>query len=167
MARPILQAKFMSPTEDQVQGAVSHAGGERVAVVGSHRDCWACSPTRPDGLQLAFEICEDGSVVTRFDCRETYAGYNGVLHGGMVATLLDAAMTNCLFARHEVAMTADLRVRFRSAVQVGTPAVIRAWSVRTRGTMEELRAELWQEGELRALARGKFIRAEARGDHET
>lgn len=153
----------MSTTEEQVQGAASHARGERVAPMGSHHGCWACSPMRTDGLQLAFEICKDGSVMTRFDCSETYAGYNGVLHGGIVATLLDAAMTHCLFARQEVAMTADLRVRFRSAVRVGTSAMIRAWSVRTRGAMEELRAELWQEGELRALARGKFIRAESNG----
>jgi acyl-coenzyme A thioesterase PaaI-like protein len=76
----------------------------------------------------------------------------------MVATLLDGAMTHCLFGRREVAMTADLHVRFRSSVRVNIPATIRAWQVRSRGVMEEVCAELWQEGSLRASARGKFIR---------
>jgi acyl-CoA thioesterase FadM len=81
----------------------------------------------------------------------------------MVTTLLDAAMTHCLFALHEVAMTADLHVRFRAPVRVNTTATIRAWQVRTRGAMEEVCAELWQEGELRVSARGKFIRTRIPG----
>jgi acyl-coenzyme A thioesterase PaaI-like protein len=124
-----------------------------------HDRCWVCGAGRSDGLQLRFRTEPDGMVVTEFDCPERYAGYAGVLHGGMVATLLDAAMTHCLFALNEVAMTADLRVRFRSSVRVATPATIRAWQVRTRGAMEEVCAELWQEGELRVAARGKFIRS--------
>jgi acyl-CoA thioesterase FadM len=81
----------------------------------------------------------------------------------MVTTLLDAAMTHCLFALNEVAMTADLHVRFRAPVRVDTTATIRAWQVRRRGAMEEVCAELWQEGELRVSARGKFIRTRVPG----
>jgi acyl-coenzyme A thioesterase PaaI-like protein len=98
-------------------------------------------------------------VLTEFQCPERYAGYAGMLHGGMVATLLDAAMTHCLFARHEIAVTAELRIRFRAAVLVGMPAAIRAWQVRTRGAMKEVCAELWQDGSLCATGHGKFIRA--------
>jgi acyl-coenzyme A thioesterase PaaI-like protein len=128
-----------------------------------HERCWVCGASRADGLRLKFSKDADGTVLTEFGCPERYAGYPGVLHGGMVTTLLDAAMTHCLFALHEVAMTADLHVRFRAPVRVNTTATIRAWQVRTRGAMEEVCAELWQEGELRVSARGKFIRTRIPG----
>jgi acyl-coenzyme A thioesterase PaaI-like protein len=133
------------------------------AAAADHDHCWVCGTSHLDGLHLRFRSESDGTVLTEFDCPERYAGYAGVLHGGMVATLLDAAMTHCLFALHEVAMTADLHVRFRASVRVSIPATIRAWSIRTRGAMEEVCAELWQEGELCAAARGKFIRSRTPG----
>jgi acyl-coenzyme A thioesterase PaaI-like protein len=125
----------------------------------THEDCWACGPSRPEGLHLSFAWNADGSVLTEFQCPERYAGYAGILHGGMVSTLLDAVMTHCLFARHEIAVTAELRIRFRAAVRVRVPATIRAWQVRTRGAMKEVCAELWQDGKLCATGHGKFIRA--------
>jgi acyl-coenzyme A thioesterase PaaI-like protein len=144
----------VSPT-----AALSTTAPNPLLKLDEHDRCWVCGASRSDGLQLKFRAEPDGTVQAEFDCPERYAGYAGVLHGGMVATLLDAAMTHCLFARREIAMTADLRVRFRASVQVSKPATIRAWQVRARGAMEELCAELWQEGELRVAARGKFIRS--------
>jgi acyl-coenzyme A thioesterase PaaI-like protein len=133
----------------------------------AHDACWVCGAGQSEGLHLSFVSDTDGSVSTQFDCPERYAGYEGVLHGGMVATLLDAAMTHCLFARNETGMTADLHIRFRSAVQIGIPATIRAWQVRTRGSMEELCAELWQEGQLRVAGRSKFIRTRSTPNNHT
>jgi acyl-coenzyme A thioesterase PaaI-like protein len=36
-----------------------------------------------------------------------------MLHGGVISSILDGTMTNCLFAHGTVAVTAELRVRFR------------------------------------------------------
>jgi acyl-coenzyme A thioesterase PaaI-like protein len=149
-------------TTDPTPGIPGVANG-----IHTHDACWVCGAVQPEGLHLSFRADADGSVLTRFDCPERYAVYAGVLHGGMVATLLDAAMTHCLFARNETGMTADLQVRFRSAVRVGIPATIRAWQVRSRGSMEEVCAELWQEGQLCAAGRGKFIRARATRSNHT
>jgi acyl-coenzyme A thioesterase PaaI-like protein len=146
---------FVDMTGASAPAAVSTATHRNASV---HENCWACGASHPDGLHLSFAWNADGSVLAEFDCSERYAGYAGVLHGGMVATLLDAAMTHCLFARHEIGVTAELRIRFRSAVRVCMPATIRAWTVRTRGAMKEVCAELWQDGKLCAMGRGKFIR---------
>jgi acyl-coenzyme A thioesterase PaaI-like protein len=106
-------------------------------------------------------MAPDQSVEAGFDCEEFFAGYPGVVHGGVVSAALDAAMTHCLFARGDQAMTAELKVRFRSPAVVGTPAKLRASLVRARGQFLEVCAEFWQDGELRAVSRGKFIRTSA------
>jgi acyl-coenzyme A thioesterase PaaI-like protein len=44
------------------------------------------------GLGLHFDAQPDGSVEGVFDCASAYQGYQDRLHGGVVATLADAAM---------------------------------------------------------------------------
>ena len=72
--------------------------------------------------------------------------------------LLDAAMTHCLFARRNVAVTAELCVRYRQAVVTGRPGRVRAWLVQSSPRLYHLRAELSQAGCVKAMATGKFLR---------
>jgi uncharacterized protein (TIGR00369 family) len=59
-----------------------------------------------------------GFVALAWDATEPYgfpAGEHTVIHGGLVTTLLDSAMGGAAFTvldRHEVFLTADLRVEF-------------------------------------------------------
>jgi uncharacterized protein (TIGR00369 family) len=100
----------------------------------------------------------DGGVEGSFACDEEFAGYPGCVHGGVVSSLLDGAMTNCLLARGCVAVTADLRIRFRQPVATGRPATVRAWLDRSRRRVHVVGAELRQGGKVRATAVGKFMR---------
>ena len=131
-----------------------------VAAGHAHPRCFVCSGDHPTGLGLTFVGNDDGSVMARFACDESFAGYSGVVHGGVVATLLDGAMTHCLFEEGHVAMTADLHVRYRHPLRVGTPATVRAWVTRACNPLFELNAEVVQEGVLKARAVGKFMRIE-------
>jgi len=92
-----------------------------------HPDCVVCGSRNARGLQLAFTRQADGSVSASFACDPAWMGYPGCLHGGVIAALLDGAMTNCLFAQEQVALTAELCVRYREAVVTGRPATVRAW----------------------------------------
>jgi uncharacterized protein (TIGR00369 family) len=116
-----------------------------------------CRPQAAGGLGLQFAPRPDGSVEAVFPGGDTYQGYTGVLHGGVIAMLLDAAMTNCLFAQERRGVTADLAVRFRHPVASGEPARLRAWVERSVPPLYLLRAELWQADQLRATATGKFM----------
>ena len=50
--------------------------------------CFACSPSNPAGLKLEFE--EEGEYIyARWKPDENFQGYNNVVHGGIIATLLD------------------------------------------------------------------------------
>jgi acyl-coenzyme A thioesterase PaaI-like protein len=116
-----------------------------------------CGAENPDGFRLAFTRREDGSVESRFRGRSAFEGYPRQLHGGVIAMLLDGAMTNCLFLGGRVAVTGELRVRYRHPVRVERDATVRAWIERERPPLRLLRAELLQDGRVTATATAKFV----------
>ena len=123
----------------------------------AHANCVVCGEASERGLRLVFRPSKDGGVQATFDCAKEYEGYADVLHGGVVSALLDGAMTNCLFAHEQPGVTAELTVRFRHPVRIGTPVTVRAWIERCSPPLHVLRAELTQDGQLKAAARGKFM----------
>ena len=99
----------------------------------------------------------DDSVEGTFTANEVFEGYVGQLHGGVIAALLDGAMTNCLFAHRCRAFTAELTLRHRRPVTSTDCLTVRAWVTRSRPPLHHLRAELRQGGQVRATALGLFF----------
>ena len=122
-----------------------------------HAHCVACGSTNEHAPRLRFVASPQGGVTTSFQPNTGDEGYNGILHGGVIATLLDAAMTNCLFAQGHCGFTADLHVRYRHPVTSGEPCALRAWIERSSSPLFTLRAELRQANQLRVTATGKFM----------
>jgi uncharacterized protein (TIGR00369 family) len=122
----------------------------------SHRTCVICGQDNDRGLHLQFQRSLDDSVSSTFRCDPVYQGYTDMLHGGVVAAVLDDAMTNCLFARAIVAVTAELTIRYLLPVRTGDDATVRAWVVKSSSRLQIVAAELVQDGEVRAKAHAKF-----------
>ena len=122
-----------------------------------HPDCVVCSAQHSQGLRIEYLPCEAGGVEATIECPAHWQGYAGVVHGGVVSSLLDGAMTNCLFAQGIAAYTADLRVRFKRPLDVGHPAQVTASITRDAAPIYELKAKIEQQGKVRALATGKFM----------
>lgn len=123
----------------------------------AHPYCVVCSQSNPLGLGLEFTVHDDGSVSASLNGHFALEGFQGCLHGGMIASLLDGAMTNCLFAHGHVAMTAELKVRYRKPVFTGQEMLIRAWITRSQPPLHLLEADLKQEGCIKATASAKFM----------
>jgi len=85
-------------------------------------------------------------------------GYTGLVHGGIISLMLDAAMTNCLFQRGVPALTAQLNVRFREPLQAGRSAVVTARVVRETGNAFVVEANVFQGNRLKAKGEGIFMR---------
>ncbi len=81
--------------------------------------CFGCGSENPVGLKLDFASENTGSSAW-FDSPSRYEGYDGVIHGGIIATLLDEAMAKEILARGLIAVTADLGIRYRNPLKVGT-----------------------------------------------
>jgi uncharacterized protein (TIGR00369 family) len=122
-----------------------------------HAQCLLCGADHPRGIRLAFTTLADGQVEAPFACGRLYQGYAGVVHGGVIAALLDSAMTNCLFAQGRVALTGELGVRFLAPVRVECPAVVRARLVESRPPLFRMSADLSQEGVVKARATARFM----------
>ena len=123
----------------------------------THPLCVVCSPANPLGLKVEYTLNPDGSVEGSFTGGPAFQGYDGMLHGGVIAALLDGAMTNCIFAHGCVAVTAELKVRYRKAVAAGEKVTIRAWVVQSSARLHQLRAELMQTNSVKAAATAKFM----------
>ena len=123
----------------------------------AHPNCVVCSPDNQFGMQLEFRLLEDGSIQATFDCSEAFQGYPGLLHGGVISSLLDGAMTNCLFAHGQQGITGELKVRFRHPVVINRTAIVQAWIDRSTPPFHVLQAELIQDEWLKAKATGKFV----------
>jgi acyl-coenzyme A thioesterase PaaI-like protein len=128
----------------------------------THARCFACgapSASNP-GLGLVFSASPDGAAAEAEWRAPAWAiGYDGLVHGGLLATALDAAMVHALFARGLVARTASLRIRYRRPVLTAAPCLVRAELIETRGPLRRLRATLHQAGLLCVRAEADFLPA--------
>jgi acyl-coenzyme A thioesterase PaaI-like protein len=123
----------------------------------AHPHCFACGDPQAGGLGLAFRVLPDGGVAADWLCPAEFQGCDGILHGGLIATLVDSAMVQALFARGVVARTAELSVRYRHPVRASHPAHVVARLCAQTGPLYCLKAEVRQEGAVRASAQGKFM----------
>jgi acyl-coenzyme A thioesterase PaaI-like protein len=134
---------------EEKSGAIGHR---------SHGFCVACGAANPAGLKLKFRKEPDGSVRAAVFCRREVTGYDGLLHGGVAALMLDSAMTNCLFALGIAAFTAELNIKYKAPVAVGRAAEVSARLVSDMDPLYVLKAELKQDGAVKVLADAKFMR---------
>ena len=123
-----------------------------------HSGCLLCGNLNPRSLKLSFHVAGNGAVETQFQAHTELQGYNGVLHGGVIAALLDAAMTHCLFHQGVQAVTGDLRVRFVRAVSCNAFLDVRAWVSYSHPPLYRLRAEIVVDKQIMARAEAKFMK---------
>lgn len=129
-------------------------------VVPGHAHCLLCGDFHPGSWGLSFVKTEEGGVGTKFTAGSELQGYDNLLHGGVIATLLDAAMTHCLFHRGIQAVTGDLRVRYLHPVRCHTTMDLSARLLFSCPPLYHLKAEMVFEGRVMARAEGKFMRRE-------
>jgi len=66
-------------------------------------------------------------------------------------------MTNCLFARGIRGLTAELKVRYHESVAASEEVLLQAWLDDDAHGLYQLRANLTQDGTVKASATGKFM----------
>ena len=121
--------------------------------------CFVCGESNAVGLHLRFET--DGRIVrTRFCPQPGHVGFRGVVHGGLIATVLDEIMVwACAVRTRRFAYCADLQVRFLKPVRPGEGVVVQGeLTANRKGKIFEARADLRDEsGATLAEAKGKYL----------
>lgn len=120
--------------------------------------CFACGPDHPAGLRLAFTLAHTARAArAQTVLAATFAGADGIAHGGIVATLLDEAMVHASRTVVPLAATAKLTVRYRQPVPVGVPLELDAAVVSCRHRAVRCTARIRHAGELLAEAEATLL----------
>jgi uncharacterized protein (TIGR00369 family) len=82
--------------------------------------CFCCGKDNPQGMKLEIHTGEDGEVFTLYTPPAVFQGYQGVIHGGILSTLLDEIMAHAVLRQGTgSAATARMEVVFRRPARTG------------------------------------------------
>ncbi len=122
------------------------------------RSCFVCGESNAIGLKLRFET--DGRTVrTRFTPKPEHIGFQRVVHGGILATLLDEIMVwACAVGTKRFAFCVELNVRFLNPARPGDEILATAeLTANRREKIFEAQAGLRNaKGDVLATATGKY-----------
>lgn len=141
MSTPVQKEKPLTPL---AHGALNH--------------CFGCGLENKTGLRLRFFVDPDQNVVCHLRLAGRFAGPPGHAHGGIIATLLDEAMSKSNRARGIVAMTRRMEVEYLRPVPLGVPLTLAARHVGGTGRRNHTEAELADaSGQVLATAKAVFV----------
>jgi uncharacterized protein (TIGR00369 family) len=141
---PVAHSRKENPLTPLAHGALNH--------------CFGCGLDNPTGLRLKFFIDADKNVVCHFRLARRFAGPPGHAHGGIIATLLDEAMSKSNRARGILAMTRHLEVQYLRPVPLGQPLTLTARHLDTHGRRNHTEAQIADaSGQILASAKAIFV----------
>jgi uncharacterized protein (TIGR00369 family) len=119
--------------------------------------CFVCGKSNPQGLRVDFRKTEEG-VTAFFSADENHQGYRNIVHGGIIASLLDEASVKVLLLSGIKALTAEITLRYKKPLHIGEKAVINAIIANRRGRLYEVEAEIrGGGGDVIALSSAKLL----------
>ena len=133
---------------------------------GTLNGCFGCGDDNSAGLHLKFFVDEEQRVLCRVRLAAQFQGPPGHAHGGIIATLLDEAMSKANRFRNIVAMTRHMSIDYRRPVPLQTNLVLEGWSEKdtgsTSGRKHQCSAEIRDaSGTVLASATGIFVEVSA------
>jgi acyl-coenzyme A thioesterase PaaI-like protein len=134
-------------------------GGARFEVAPHH--CFACGTTNVHGLGLVLHV-EPSSSWTEFSLRRDFQGWDGIAHGGIIATVLDEVMAWSLAGGDDWGVTARMAIQFKRPVPIDIPLRAEGAITARRRRLTETTGRLVAAatGELLASATGTYVGAD-------
>lgn len=119
------------------------------------RHCFVCGLESSVGLKARFDDNGADTVQARYTVDEIYQGYPGVVHGGVVAALLDetAGRTTMITDPNRFMFTGRLMIKYRQPVPVETELLLVGRLLKDRGRLAQAHSEIrLPDGEVAAEA---------------
>lgn len=122
--------------------------------------CFGCGKENPSGLKIPFVVDRKKKAIRgEFTPGPEYQGYQGVTHGGIIATLLDEAMVRLAFDLGFYAVTAWMEIRYTAPLATGEKVFVSANIIKEGKKLLEATAEVNDSsGIYIAKASGKLMR---------
>ena len=98
-------------------------------LVGLHgKTCFGCGPENEFGLKIKLTFDESvGEVVGDYKIPDKFCSANGLIHGGIIATILDESQGLLCQCLGYPVMTKKLEVEYKKFITKDNTANIRAW----------------------------------------
>ena len=122
--------------------------------------CFVCGRGNPYGLRLKFYETTPGEVVVEYTVPEQFQGYPGVVHGGVVAAILDEVTGRTQMGGYppRFMFTARLNIRYRKNVPIGEPLKIIGRAGVSRETTATATGQIFgPDGDLLAEAEAVLV----------
>ena len=74
----------------------------------------------------------DGSASADWQTDSEWESFSGVIHGGIISTVLDEAMSKAVTLSGPAGLTCELRIRLRHHLVPGERVTVRGWVVERR-----------------------------------
>jgi acyl-coenzyme A thioesterase PaaI-like protein len=123
------------------ESAASGMGVDRLNDTSAYQRCFACGAHNTAGLRLVFRR-EGEEIVTEFTPGERFQGFPGVVHGGILATLLDETLSRTATVEGRWMMTGRLEIRYRGPAPVGRALRVTARMISSRARMVRAAGEI-------------------------
>ena len=125
-----------------------------------NRFCFVCGEKNPQGLKLELRMdAERREAETEVTFPEHLQGWEKIVHGGMLATVLDEAMIYAALAAGRTCITGEITIRFLKPAGTGIPLKVRGRFREDKGRLVLAESEVLDpEGEPVARASGKLFK---------
>jgi len=130
----------------------------KVAKHSSHQHCMLCGTQSTFGLKLDFYNDQEGVVWAKAKGSIHQQGYQGILHGGFIAALLDAGMCQAIFNQGAQAVTADINIRYLAEIPLSAELLIRGQIKKRSLSLYKVEAEIYVEQQLMAKSTARFMK---------
>ena len=112
----------------------------------SSRSCFVCGRDNDVGLKMVWENHpEEGEIRSLVTISERFNGYPGVVHGGILAAMLDETAGQAVLLHggpDDLMVTAKLEVVYRCPTPTEVPLLLVGWLVGRTEKRAEARAEV-------------------------
>lgn len=133
-------------------------GNAATAHIPSHSHCLLCGQQNPLSMRLKFAKLAEGKVGGHFVAHQHLQGYRGIIHGGVICSLLDSVMTNCLFLHGIEALTGEMTIKFLHSVPCDAQIELMATIEKAFEPLYIVTSELHSNNSLMATASAKFMK---------
>jgi uncharacterized protein (TIGR00369 family) len=124
----------------------------------NHR-CYVCGEENPAGLGVNFTINrEQRSICANFIPLDIHQGYEGIVHGGILSTLLDEAMAKLTVSLGIPAVTAEMKVTFKAPAAPGEELYVSGRLTHETRRLIQAEAKIERGPVVIAEATGKLLR---------
>jgi len=107
------------------------------------KNCFVCGRENPAGLKLDFFTTAQGQVRTEIIVPIKYEGYPGIVHGGIIAAILDETGGRAYMdGSHPFMVTGQLNVRYRKPVPIKTPLIVLGKATGRKGRVSNAHSEI-------------------------